>query len=54
MEAHTRYKLVEAAGRFMFAGAEVVRLSDGRIAIAVPDEVAPLIGQPEHAALADV
>lgn len=40
MKAHEQYKLIEATGRLLLAGAEVVELPDGRKALALPGSVA--------------
>jgi hypothetical protein len=43
MDAHQQYKLTEAVNRLLFAGAEVIELGDGRLAIAIPADVHPQI-----------
>lgn len=40
MKAHEQYKLIEATGRLLLAGAEIVELPDGRKALALPGTVA--------------
>jgi hypothetical protein len=43
MDIHQQYKLTEAVNRLLLAGAEIIELADGRVAVAIPADVHPEI-----------